>query len=559
MNASAIGCFERMMRLAPIALCLFSLNWAHAADSDTTSPIALLTQAAREKDHKVAVRGITQARQAIQSGAAATETDALGRTALHWTVIAAMNARHSQPRQACLEMADLLLSRGVTVNAEDQDGNTALDWQEVSPHDDLLPLLLEHGARSGAGSDEVERLNEVFHTVEAALRANNQEAARAALAFSLPAGTQLPIRLTTAVGSHTSWSGDPVEAVVIAPVVVDGRTVVGAGTKVRGTVMLAQPAQNAYHRAHLILNFSRLVDRDGRETRLVTRLDEVDNARETVQNGRIMGLAHPDESRFTWGARLVGLATPITAYAMQAAIFVRDREYKREIRYEPGVEMTLTVRVPARLAAESKEEVPPVAPTTAELASLVGALPLRSATPGGEESDLVNLVFVGSQQTIQEALQQAGWLEAEQLSIVSGLKTFIAVTEGRGYRSGPASLLLLNGQKPDWVYQKQNNTFAKRHHMRIFRQPGRYQGQEVWAVTATHDTGIAVHRVGTQWIHRIDPRIDRERKKIVNDLLFTGKARTHALIDRPSAPRDSHNATGDALETDGRVAVMVFP
>ena len=44
----------------------------------------------------------------------------------------------------------------------------------------------------------------------------------------------------------------------------------------------------------------------------------------------------------------------------------------------------------------------------------------------------------------------------------------------------------------------------------------------------------------------------------MNDLLFTGRVRSVALVDRPAVPQHGQNATGDSLETDGRMAVLVL-
>ena len=49
-----------------------------------------------------------------------------------------------------------------------------------------------------------------------------------------PAGTQVHIRLTTTIGSYASGEGTPVSAVLIAPVIVDGETVMPAGSVVSG-------------------------------------------------------------------------------------------------------------------------------------------------------------------------------------------------------------------------------------------------------------------------------------------------------------------------------------
>ena len=51
-----------------------------------------------------------------------------------------------------------------------------------------------------------------------------------------PAGSVLHARLTGAVGSFASRPGSPIEAVLIAPVKVDGETVLPTGSLLRGHV-----------------------------------------------------------------------------------------------------------------------------------------------------------------------------------------------------------------------------------------------------------------------------------------------------------------------------------
>jgi hypothetical protein len=52
----------------------------------------------------------------------------------------------------------------------------------------------------------------------------------------LPEGTQIHVRLTSAVGSYASIPGSPISAVLIAPLVVDGEMVLQAGTTLAGNV-----------------------------------------------------------------------------------------------------------------------------------------------------------------------------------------------------------------------------------------------------------------------------------------------------------------------------------
>jgi hypothetical protein len=128
----------------------------------------------------------------------------------------------------------------------------------------------------------------------------------------------------------------------------------------------------------------------------------------------------------------------------------------------------------------------------------------------------------------------------------------------RGYKEAPVSILTLEGRPPDLVFQKSTNTFAKRHHMRLWRTRQSWTDKPVWVAAATHDVGIDFSQESSTFIHRIDPRIDRERAKIVSDLLFTGRVRSLALVERPEVPRRTTNATGDDMITDGRMAVVVL-
>ncbi len=49
------------------------------------------------------------------------------------------------------------------------------------------------------------------------------------------------------------------------------------------------------------------------------------------------------------------------------------------------------------------------------------------------------------------------------------------------------STLTIGGRPPDLMFQKSLDTFAKRHHVRVWELHKTYQGQEVWVAAATHD------------------------------------------------------------------------
>jgi hypothetical protein len=380
----------------------------------------------------------------------------------------------------------------------------------------------------------------------------------------LPAGTRLEIRLKTKVASNSSKAQDPIEAVLIAPVVIEGQVILPQGTLIRGQVAKAQPIEKADTRAFLELAFSKLVDTAGKETKMETTVVGVDNAREKVENGRITGILASEtlSARIGQGVEKVEKKSSGLGEFLGAIKQAVLKEPDPEIVYEPGVEMTLEVTKPVALDSKAVWAPPAklenIEPEEA-LYELVNAQPFQTvAEKPPKPSDLTTLMFLGSQEQLQAAFKAAGWASAAQLQAASGLETFRAIAEMRGYKEAPVSTLLLDGNKPDLVFQKQNNTFAMRHHLRIWRRPDTFQGQAVWVCAATQDIGIEFSPENRTFIHKIDPQIDRERAKVVNDLLYGGHAAGVALVERAGVPTSSQNATGDKLETDGKMVVLLL-
>ena len=173
-------------------------------------------------------------------------------------------------------------------------------------------------------------------------------------------------------------------------------------------------------------------------------------------------------------------------------------------------------------------------------------------------SDLTNLNIIGSAEQVQTAFQNADWFAATTRDRSSEFETARAMIESRGYSDASVSTLYLNSKPPSLTFEKTNNTFNARHHIRIWLQPEQFEGKQVWMAAATHDTGITFSNESKSFTHAIDPQIDRERAKVVNDLLFTGLVKAYTLADRSGLPKNPSNATGDKLITDGNIAVVEF-
>ena len=380
----------------------------------------------------------------------------------------------------------------------------------------------------------------------------------------VPAGTPIEIRLKSKISTKTARPKDPVEAIVIEPVLVDDQFAIPAGAPVGGVVDKTQQAAAPDERSTLVLNFTE-IEINGARLKLQAQLAGIDNARESLDDqGQINGIlpsetitGELDAGLNKLSARFSGLADLLSA-AKNAVLKPADTA----ITYDAGVELALKLKAPLELAGPGgpgpAAKVGPI-PNEAALEQMVTREPFQTmAQRPAKPSDLTNILLLGNEQAVQQAFADAGWSSAASLDTRAKFETFRAVAESRGYSEAPVSVLLLDGKPPDLVFEKLNNTFAQRHHLRVWRRPSTFQGRAVWAIAATHDTGISFSQDDRTFIHKIDSQIDRERAKVVNDLIFSGHVTAVALVDRPAVPQHAQNATGDSLDTDGKIAVLLL-
>ena len=494
----------------------------------------------------------------VEEGADVNVKGEQGRTPLHWIAIGTAQFTSRKVHQAYRDLAELIIDKEADVNAEDDYGNTPLDWEEANPEESLRYVLEQAGAENGSSHSDARRMAIYIDRLRALAAKKDLNGLSRALNADVPVGTEIWVRLAEPIHTKRSRSGDKLAGVVIAPARDGDRVVLEPHTKVEGTLLLARPARNRFTRAEVAIDFTNFRHADGAMTRIPTRVLEVDNARETVNHGRILGVPFPNEAvgRWTMGLRGLGFVMPGVAEGLRWSTHAYNATLGREIDYPAGTELLLRVSVPDNLKTKAPQKDWNEIKPTPELIKLVRAQPHRVKTPSGEDSDITNLMFIGHAEDLEAGFRAAGWLEAKSLGVKSGALTVFAAMRRSGYEQAPFARLLLDGKEPDYEYQKDLNTVAKRHHFRVCRRPDTYQGQPVWIASATHDIGIGMGRAGTEWYHLIDPEIDKERQKVADDLLFTGAATGYSLIDRPDAPRKASNATGDELRTDGRMMVL---
>ena len=348
---------------------------------------------------------------------------------------------------------------------------------------------------------------------------------------------------------------------------VGGLPVISAGAILTGTTAdvvsyAAANAQTGARMASLRIEFTRIADQNGHAEPIACVLVAVDNARETVDSAGVVTGIDPSQ---TYEAQLNRAIDKLQTRASGLAQLLEGvessivKQVDASIDYKPGVELTLKLTNPLVWNfAPAAKPLPPVRPAS-EIDRLVNSEPFRTiAQRPPEPSDLTNIMLIGAQQEIEVAFQAAGWFPAAALSRSSKIETARAMIEDRGYSEAPMSILLLQGRPTDLALQNQNNTFARRHHIRIWRMPQIFDGKPVWVGAATHDIKITFSPESRSFTHGIDSKIDLERSNVVDDLLFTGMVRACSLVPRTNIPRDLSNATGDQLITDGKMAVLEF-
>ncbi len=291
-------------------------------------------------------------------------------------------------------------------------------------------------------------------------------------------------------------------------------------------------------------------------------MSDVDNARETVdEHGAIIGIV-PKDTFEGLAERGIGKLEQNQQYSQLAEILQAAKQVLVK-PVDPEITLTAGTDVGVRLTKELNVKAPPsyagpsAFPHLDQINQMVEVLPyVTYAVQPPEPSDVTNVLLIGSQQAVTAAFNEAGWSPAQELSQQSKFEVARALIESRGYKEAPVSVLLLDRRAPTFVFQKSFDTFAMRHHIRLWRMPGTFNGIPVWSCSATHDNGIDLSQDTFTFVHRVETNIDRERSKVIDDLVFTGRVNGLALVDRPNVSRSFRNATGDAIVTDGRIAVL---
>jgi hypothetical protein len=384
----------------------------------------------------------------------------------------------------------------------------------------------------------------------------------------LPAGQSLWIRLAAPVSTYTAKVGDSVHAVLTQDLVCDNDVVLPMGATVDGVVRSKRKVGWGirHETAALELEFNRAIAGPGAVITLTARVEEVENARELVRNGVIQGIRSSDTFQGSINSHLIHLPTwnlypysdpVLIAYKATFPIFPEP-----EIYYPVGTDIhlrtTSEVSCPPEMVGTVHESSPADKEETDRLDQLVDHLPWRVTTKKDVDADLLNLVFIGSEDQVKAAFRESGWHNAEHVSRRTVWKQFYSLLNNSGYAQQPMITFYLNSKPEDMNWQRNLNSYGRRDHLRMWEWTPEDSGERMWVGSSTHDSGAVLSVKYRGFVHHISPDVDDERSAVIRSLNFAGCVKSVNYVLNPEMRALTHNAIGDVMVTDKSVAVIAL-
>lgn len=108
--------------------------------------------------------------------------------------------------------------------------------------------------------------------------------------ITIPEATEMQVRLDTPLSSRTARAEDRFEATVMQPVYVDNRMVIGAGARVRGTVVSAEAAERPVRGGKLDLAFNSIELEDNTRLDVRSRVVSISESIDRSETGEKAGM-----------------------------------------------------------------------------------------------------------------------------------------------------------------------------------------------------------------------------------------------------------------------------
>ena len=185
----------------------------------------------------------------------------------------------------------------------------------------------------------------------------------------------------------------------------------------------------------------------------------------------------------------------------------------------------------------------------------------RTRTSNGLLGDPVNLALRGEEAQVHQAMTNAGWTRADDLTLASGRRIVTSTLRRRSYVQAPVSPLNLFDRQQDFAYQQEvEGTPSQRHHVRFWRCPDGWMlpgGYPVdWLAAGTYDRSVGLSLFTLQVTHKVAEDTDIERDYIVRTLRAANSSIEVEIIRNFSTGYHSRNGGGDLIETDGDLPIV---
>jgi hypothetical protein len=167
--------------------------------------------------------------------------------------------------------------------------------EEIRENVTYLRVQIRRHQRAGGGEGtgaSLEDVNWVRQDIRAlqddVLTATNRRWSSGSM--TLPEATEMQVRLDTPLSSKTARTEDRFEGTVMMPVYVDNRMVVPAGSRVRGTVVSAEPANRPARGGKLDLAFNTLELEDHTRADIRARVVSLSEGMDKSDTGKKAGV-----------------------------------------------------------------------------------------------------------------------------------------------------------------------------------------------------------------------------------------------------------------------------
>jgi len=371
------------------------------------------------------------------------------------------------------------------------------------------------------------------------------------------------IRLLDPIASYSAKPGMPVRAMLVESPQCEGSAVFAAGSEVDGSIKSVRRVGMGFvhETARVQVVFDRIVPPGEQPLAIDSAVLEISNARETVHKGVIFGIRSTDspEGRITSRLRHLPTWYPYSDWFLLGYRLAFPIAPEPEIYLPPGADLRLQLTQP--LPVPDRPAPAPLFPSFDEtdrshLDSLFQSVPERTMTRKGQAADVVNLAFMGTQKQLDTAFRAAGWRQSDPTNTGSVLREFRAFIAFQNYPAEPISRQLLGGERSDMNWEKGLDSYAKRDHLRIWRDREPGQDAPVWLSAFVRETGAALSFRDHKFIHHVDANLDEGRDLLIRDLALAGCVDAVEEMPRPEFPHLVINATHEPMRTDGSLAVV---